>query len=187
MYLSSLWNFVTVVQFHCCPNHQSHLQNVCAAAAKSLQSCPTLCDPINSSPPDSPVPGILQATTLEWVAISFSNAWKWKVKVKLLSHVRLFSDPMDCSPPGSSAHGIFPGKSTGVGCRCLLPKCVYQRLTQLLKYWNTVTHPPPLSKKDIFQDPQWLPETVIVQNPTSALFFLYTHTHTPMIKFKFKN
>ena len=51
-----------------------------AAAAKSLQSCPTLCDPIDSSPPGSPVPGILQARTLEWVAISFSNAWKWKVK-----------------------------------------------------------------------------------------------------------
>ena len=56
-----------------------------AAAAKSLQSCPTLCDPIDGSPPGSPVPGILQARTLEWVAISFSNAWKWKVKVKSLS------------------------------------------------------------------------------------------------------
>ena len=51
-----------------------------AAAAKSLQSCPTLCDPTDDSPPGSPVPGILQARTLEWVAISFSNAWKWKVK-----------------------------------------------------------------------------------------------------------
>ena len=51
-----------------------------AAAAKSLQSCPTLCDPIDSSPPGTPIPGILQARTLEWVAISFSNAWKWKVK-----------------------------------------------------------------------------------------------------------
>ena len=55
----------------------------------SLQSCPTLCDPIDGSPPDSPVPGILQARTLEWVAISFCNAWKWKVKVKSLSHVWL--------------------------------------------------------------------------------------------------
>ena len=60
-----------------------------AAAAKSLQSCPTLCDPIDGSLPSSPVPGILQARTLEWVAISFSNAWKWKVKVKSLSRVRL--------------------------------------------------------------------------------------------------
>ena len=64
-----------------------------AAAAKSLQSCPTLCDPIDGSPPGSPVPGILQARTLEWLAISFSNAWKWKVKVKSLSHVQLLVTP----------------------------------------------------------------------------------------------
>ena len=62
-----------------------------AAAAKSLQSCLTLCDPIDGSPPGSPVPGILQARTLEWAAISFSNVWKWKVKVKSLSRVRLLA------------------------------------------------------------------------------------------------
>ena len=64
-----------------------------SAAAKSLQSCLTLCDPIDGSPPGSPVPGILQARTLEWVAISFSNAWKWKVKVKSLSRVRPLATP----------------------------------------------------------------------------------------------
>ena len=64
---------------------------VAAAAAKSLQSCPTLCDAIDGSPPGSPFPGILQARTLEWAAISFSNAWKWKVKVKSLSRVRLLA------------------------------------------------------------------------------------------------
>ena len=64
-----------------------------AAAAKSLQSCLTLCNPIDGSPPGSPVPGILQARTLEWVAISFSNAWKWKVKAKSVSPVRLFATP----------------------------------------------------------------------------------------------
>ena len=64
-----------------------------AAAAKSLQSCPTLCDPIDGSPPGSSVHGILQARILEWVAISFSNAWKWKVKVKSLSCVRLLATP----------------------------------------------------------------------------------------------
>jgi len=63
------------------------------AAAKSLQSCLTLCDPRDSSLPGSPIPGILQARTLEWVAISFSNAWKWKVKVKSLSRVWLLSTP----------------------------------------------------------------------------------------------
>ena len=71
----------------------SNLAFVAAAAAKSLQSSPTLCHPIDGSPPGSPVPGILQARTLEWVAISFSNAGKWKVKVKSLSPVRLFSTP----------------------------------------------------------------------------------------------
>ena len=64
-----------------------------AAAAKSLQSCPTLCNPIDRSPPGSSVPGILQARTLEWVAISFSNAWEWKLKVKSLSPVQLFVTP----------------------------------------------------------------------------------------------
>ena len=64
-----------------------------AAAAKSLQSCPTLCDPIDSCPPGSPVPGILQVRTLEWVAISFSNAGKWKVKVKSLSRIWLLATP----------------------------------------------------------------------------------------------
>ena len=63
------------------------------AAAKSLQSCPTLCDPIDGSPPGSPIPGILQAGILEWVAISFSNVWKWKVKVKSLSRVWLLVSP----------------------------------------------------------------------------------------------
>ena len=64
-----------------------------AAAAKLLQLCPTLCDPIDGSAPGSPIPGILQARTLEWVAISFSNAWKWKVKMKSYSCVRLLVTP----------------------------------------------------------------------------------------------
>ena len=74
-----------------------------AAAAKSFQSCPTLCDPIDSSPWGSPVPGILKARTLEWVAISFSNAWKWKVKVKSLSRVQLLATPWTAAyqAPGS--------------------------------------------------------------------------------------
>ena len=84
----------------------NHIYMTATAAAKSLQSCPTLCDPIDGSPPGSPVPEILQARTLEWVAISFSSAWKWKVKVKSLSRVRL-SDLTDCSLPGSSVHTIY--------------------------------------------------------------------------------
>ena len=64
-----------------------------AAAARSLQPCPTLCNPVNSSLPGSSILGILQTITLEWVAISFSNAWKWKVKVKSLSHVWTLATP----------------------------------------------------------------------------------------------
>ena len=76
--------------------------------------CPTLCDPIDGSPPGSPVPRILQARTLEWVAISFSNAWKWKVKVKPLSHVRLLATPW------TAAHQAPPS----VGCyRCFNKLC----------------------------------------------------------------
>ena len=116
-----------------------------AAAAKSLQSCPTLCDPIDSRPPGSLVPGILQAKTLEWVAISFSNAWKWKVKVKSLiqaldmcyfvlscfSHVQLFATPwaVACQAPLSMkfsrqeywsglpfpSHGIFLAHGSNPG------------------------------------------------------------------------
>ena len=67
--------------------------NSAAATAKSIHSCPTLCDPIDGSPSGSTVPGILQARILEWVAISVSNEWKWKVKVKSLSHVRLLATP----------------------------------------------------------------------------------------------
>ena len=68
-------------------------EDTAAAAAKLLQSCLTLCDPIDGSPPGSAIPGILQARTLEWIAISFSNAWKWKVKVKSLSRVQLSATP----------------------------------------------------------------------------------------------
>ena len=89
------------------------------AAAKSLQSCPTLCDPIDSSPPGSPVPGILQARTPEWAAISFSNAWKWKVKGKSLSRVWLFTTPRTAAYQAPRSMD-FPGKNTGVGCHCLL-------------------------------------------------------------------
>ena len=89
--ISDMWMFCTPatsnVSGWCFWNH------IQLTVAKSLQSCLTLCNPIDGSPAGSPVPGILQARTLEGVAISFSNAWKWKVKVKSLSCVRLFSTP----------------------------------------------------------------------------------------------
>ena len=150
----------------------------CCCSAKLIQSCPTLCDSINRSPPGSPVPGILQARTLEWAAISFSNAWKWKVKGRSLSRVRLLVTPWTAAHQAPPSMGLsrqeywsgvpmpspimqynlvvylfyiqvssvqfsrsfvsdslrphelqptrplhpwdFPGKSTGVGCQCLL-------------------------------------------------------------------
>ena len=109
-----------------------------AAAAKSLQSCPTLCDPIDGSPPGSAVPGILQARTLEWVAISFSNAWKWKVKVKSLSRATL-CDPMDCSLPGSSVHGIFQARVPEWGAVAfseMMPKYVSQAVVSIYSPTN---------------------------------------------------
>ena len=95
-YVERIWAYLLVL--HKCYSQLSYFFNqyvkcMTAAAAKSLQSCPTLCNPIDGSPPGSPVPGILQARTLEWVAISFSNAWKWKVKVKSLSRVSLLATP----------------------------------------------------------------------------------------------
>ena len=89
------------------------------AVAKALQLCPALWDPIDGSPPGSPVPGILQARTLEWVAISFSNAGKWKVKVKSLGRVRLYR-PHGLQPTRLLCPWDFLGKSTGVGCHCLI-------------------------------------------------------------------
>ena len=90
-----------------------------AAAAKLLQSCSTLCDPIDGSPPGSPAPGILQARTLEWVAISFSNARKWKIKWSR-SVVSDSSRPHGLQPTRLLHPWDFPGKSTAVGCHCLL-------------------------------------------------------------------
>ena len=127
-----------------------------AAAAKSLQSCLTLCDPKEGGPPGSPVPGILQARTLEWVAISFSNAWKWKVQVKSLSRVQLFATPWHgLQPTRLLRPWDFPGKSTGVGHHCLLlfhsypmvnletvSACVFSvSLTSVLDFLTTLPAP----------------------------------------------
>ena len=112
-----------------------------AAAAKSLRSCPTLCDPIDGSPPGSPAPGILQARTLEWVAISFSNGWKWKVKVKSLSCVWLFATPWMAAyqaPPsmGFSRQEYWSGVSlpspSVYEIELIKTKCLVQNWTSLL-------------------------------------------------------
>ena len=106
-----------------------------AAAAKSLQLCLTLCDPIDGSPSGSPVPGILQARTLEWVAISFPNAWKWKVKVKSLSRVQLVATPWTAAhqappPMGFSRQEYWSGVP--------LPSPVYQGSCTIFRFHSAM-------------------------------------------------
>ena len=105
-----------------------------SAAAKSLQSCPTLCNPIDGSPPGSAVSGILQARTLEWVAISFSYSWKWKVKVESLSKCPTLHDLMDCSLPGSSVHGIFQARALELVAIAFLLSILQKHSKSLLFY-----------------------------------------------------
>ena len=136
--LARVWGFSLT------PSTSQTLKTAAAAAAKSLQSCPTLCDPIDGSPPGSPVPGILQARTLEWVAISFSNAWKWKVKMKLLSRVRLFATPWTAAyqappPMGFSRQEYWSGVP--------LPSPILK--TSTINWWQTSRQ---LSRKK----PGWL-------------------------------
>ena len=85
--------YETISQYNGMIKYFCQMKFTAAAAAKSLQSRPTLCDPIDGSPPGSPIPGILQVRTLEWVAISFSSAWKRKMKVKSLSRVWFLATP----------------------------------------------------------------------------------------------
>ena len=117
-----------------------NLDPAAAAAAKSLQSCSALCDPIDGSPWGSPVPGILQARTLEWVAISFSNAWKWKVKVKSLSRIRLFATPWTAAYQAPPSMGF-----------------------SRQEYWSGLPLPSPL-------DPASPAKTTKLQQPNKTLF-----------------
>ena len=123
-------NWRIIPQLSCCSNalprslslvlhYHSPITEAAAAVAKSLQLCPTLCNPRDSSPPGSPVPGILQVRTLEWVAISFSNAWneKWKGSHSVVSDSAC---PHGLQPTRILHPWDFPGKSTGVGCHRLL-------------------------------------------------------------------
>ena len=125
--------------------------------AKSLQSCPTLCDPIDGSPPGSVIPGILQARIPEWVAISFSSAWKEKSESEVSQSCPTLSDSMDCSLPGSSIHGIFQARVLEWGaivltlqyiiisweqerlrCYCFISMCILHRCTLKTKGSNQI-------------------------------------------------
>ena len=112
------------------------LLEVHAAAAKSLQSCPTLCDPIDGSPPGSPFPGMLQARTLERVAISFSNAWKWKVKVKSLSHVQLLETPWTAAYQAPPSMG-FSRQEYWSGVPLPSPRGAYTHTQICIQGWCT--------------------------------------------------
>ena len=123
----------------------SFWQYAAAAAAKSLQLCPTLCDPVDGSPTGSSIPGILQARTLEWVTIAFSNAWKWKVKVKSLSSVWFFVTPWTAAYQAPPSMGFFRQEyRSGLplpALLCLKSKpfldfSVMIQVTLLSKTWN---------------------------------------------------
>ena len=120
-----------------CLSHQGNPEQLyAAAAAKSLQSCPTLCDLVDGSPPGSPVPGILLARTLAWVAISFSNAWKWKVKVKSLSRVRPSATPWTAAYQAPPSMG-FSRKEYWSGVPLPSPEQLYSLMEK--KYTLTTT------------------------------------------------
>ena len=107
--------------------------------SEAAQSCLTPSDPMDCSPPGFSIHGILQARTLEWVAISFSNTLKWKVKVKSLSCVRL-CDSMDCSLPGSSVHGIFQARVLEWGAIAFSENSQYETAITFLHQPNTYYH-----------------------------------------------
>ena len=120
------------------PNIMFTAPAAAAAAAKSLQSCSTLCDPIDGSLPGSPVPGTLQARTLEWVAISFSNAWKWKGKVKLLSRVRLLVTPWTAAYQAPLSMG-FSRQEYWIGVPLPSPVIYkYMAVNKEMMYWLEV-------------------------------------------------
>ena len=152
-----------------------------------------LCNPIDGSPPGSAIPGILQARTLEWVAISFSNAWKWKVKVKSLSRVRLFRTPWtDCSLPGFSVHGILQARVLewgAIACSsrsfqsrdrictsCIDRWILYLRSHQMLQVLNKplLEEGETLSATKVSIDSAWSIGTITETDPTSLSSFRVT-------------
>ena len=130
------------------------MKSYAKAAAKSLQSCPILCDPIDGSPLGSPVPGILQERTLEWVAISFSNAWKWKVKVKSLSRVRLFATPWTAAHQAPPSMG-FSRQEYWSGVPLPSPM---QKLAGLYFLWNI----PRFLQEELMSLPQCTQEYLVL-------------------------
>ena len=166
----------------------TYYAHIHAAAAKSLQSCPTLCDPIDSSPPGSSVSGILQARTLEWGAMSFPNAWKWKVKVKALSRVQLLVIPWIVAyqaPPsmGFSRQEYWSGMplpSPGMPDISYIKKFKFMRLNDLSKVTERINEGPEIpscyfAKK--WEPISWLWKMIKSGRRTSTRTYIYTHTY----------
>ena len=157
-----------------------------AAAAKSLQSCLTLCDPIDGSPPGSPIPGILQARTLEWVGISFSTAWKWKVKLNSLSCVWLFLTPWTAAYQAPPSMG-FSRQEYWSGVPLPSPDSdatLFQYILQVLRQpilWNANLILSPIKYKkyiyNIFPLPKekkvWTLKHAIIKLSTISLLFTF--------------
>ena len=136
--MGGLLTYLLSPQYH--RRDKNQILRSTAAAAKSLQSCPTLCDPTDGSPPGSSVPGILQPRIVGWVAISSSNARKWKVKVKSLSCVRLVATPW-LQPTRLLHPWDFPGKNTGVGCHFLLQCMKVKSESEVIQSFSTLSDP----------------------------------------------
>ena len=176
LFFNFIFNWRTVALQYC-----TGFCHAAAAAAKSLQLCPTLCDPIDGNLPGSPVPGILQARTLEWVAISFSNAWKWKVKVKLLSRVRLLATPWTAAHQAPPSMG-FSRQEDWSGCHRLLLLCMsraprmavwrHQRDRHMLAEWQQPLYPSPGHRA--YQVFDFLQHTLIMMD--LWIFKLLIHT-----------
>ena len=143
-----------------------------AAAAKSLQSFLTLCDPIDGSPPGSPVPGILQERTLEWVAISFSNAWKWKNKVKSLSHVQFLATPWTAAHQAPPSMG-FSRQEYWSGV--LLPSPILSFSLRSLLF--QIIQEEELTMYPVKERRQWY-STSLESSPLCLCTCTHTHTHT---------
>ena len=138
--------YFTSFYFQTCRRNRGSLCTAAAAAAVSLQSCPTLCDPTDGSPPGSPIHGILQARTLEWVAISFSNAGKWKVKVKSFSRVWLLATPWTAAHQAPPSMG-FSRQEYWSGMPLPSPKSMHRKLqTCLLSNLFLLQPPMPSSR-----------------------------------------
>ena len=129
-----------------------------AAAAKSLQSWPTLCEPIDGSPPGSAIPGILQARTLEWVAISFPNAWRWKVKVKSLSRARLSVTPWTAAHQAPPSLGFSRQEHWS-------SKHVHWAVVKTAKYKEQISDQPVRLVRRLLKKALGSPAGSVVKNP----------------------